>query len=418
MTPPAGKGRNLSHFWEAPHRPLFLAAFFCALVTVAWWPLGVQLGLPAPRFEPAVLWHIHELLFGFTAAAIGGYLLTALPSWTGLPLVRGNPLQVLLLFWITSRLATAQADEMPVWLLQFINTGYFLWLAGLLSHQIILRGAYRKSGFVAVVLALGCAEALFLHVALSGHPWVSFKLTHSAIIGLSLLMTVIGTRAIPAFTNNWFDQTQRPDLRIAQTPTLQHLVQALLGAALTGMLVGQFNVAYGALILAGLTLLGIMCRWRTATTLSNPLLVAQHLAFLWLPIGQITIGILWFFPGYYPSADAVHAITIGAVSGLIMAIAGRAAAHQENGDMRAGIGFVLGVLMIWATTWIRLTAPLFPQHAAAILAVAAVIWALGWVVFIAGFLRAVTGPVIRPVLSGRKHQTINHLPHQTESSIL
>ncbi len=417
MMPAAGKDWGLGYFWHAPHRPLFLASFLCALIIVAWWPLGVTLGLPAPGFEPAVLWHVHELIFGFAAAAIGGYLLTALPSWTGLPLVQGMPLKILLLFWLLSRLAIAQADEVPIWLLHVINSSYFLWLSGILGHHILLRGTYRKSGFVAAVLALGCTEALFLNAALGGHPWVSFSQTHTVVIGLTLLMTVIGTRAIPAFTNNWFDQTGRPDLRISQRPALRHLAQGLIALALAGMLVEQSNIAYGALVFAGMTLLWIMRGWRTAISFSNPLLAAQHLAFLWVPVGQIVIGLLWFFPTVYPSADAIHTITIGAVSGLIMAIAGRAAAHHESGVMHASKGFILGILMIWITTWIRLIAPLVPQHSPAILAVATVIWCLGWAAFIVGFYPAIVGPVIRPVLSGQKHAKATLPLQQTKKSI-
>jgi uncharacterized protein involved in response to NO len=417
MTPLSGKVWDLSHFWDAPHRPLFLASFLCAFFTVAWWPLGVGIGIPAPAFEPAVLWHVHELIFGFAAAAVGGYLLTALPSWTGLPLVRGTALKVLLLFWVLSRLAIALADHVPLWLLHILNAGYFLWLAGIMCHQFLLGGTYRKSGFVGAVLVLGCAEVLFLRAAMGGHPSISLNLAHWVLIGFTLLMTVVGTRAIPALTNNWFDRIGRTDLKIQESPFSRHLALGLLAITIAGMLVGQFDVAYGALICAALAVLWAMRGWRTATALSNPLLTAQHLAFLWVPIGQATIGILWFFPTIYPLADAVHIITIGAMSGLIMAIAGRAASHHENGDMRAGKGFVLGVLMIWITTWIRLTVPLIPQHSSAILAIAAVIYCFGWAVFIVGFLPAVLGPVVRPVLSGKKHLNTNSSTLQTEKSI-
>jgi uncharacterized protein involved in response to NO len=237
------------------------------------------------------------------------------------------------------------------------------------------------------------------------------------LIGFTLLMTVVATRAIPAFTNNWFDRIGRTDLKIQQTPFSRHLALGLLAIAITGMLVGQFDVAYGALICAALAILWTMRGWRTTTALSNPLLAAQHLAFLWVPIGQVTIAILWFFPTIYPLADAVHIITIGAMSGLIMAIAGRAASHHKSGEMRAGKCFVTGVLMIWTTTWVRLAAPLFPQHSSAIIAIAAVIYCLGWLVFIAGFLPAVSGPVIRPVLSGKRHLNTDGSTLQTEKSI-
>lgn len=410
MMPTASTDWDLSHFWEAPHRPLFLAAFFCALATIAWWPLGVSLGLPAPQFEPVVLWHVHELVFGFVAAAMAGYLLTALPNWTGLPLLRGAPLKLLLLFWLVSRLTIALADHLPLWLLHIFNTGFFLLLAGVLCHQFLLARRFHKSWILVVVLAIGCAEAVFLHTTLEGSHSASLNLARTAVIGITLLMTVIGSQAIPAFTNNWFMRCGRTELLIPAMPAARNLTTGLMVLAMLGMTLTQFDLAYGALICAALTLLWIMSGWRTATSLRNPLLAAQHLAFLWLPVGQIAIAILWFFPEIYPLTTALHTLTIGAMSGLIMAIAGRAAAHQGNGDMQAGKGFMLGALMMWVTTCVRLAAPLAPHNSHTILTIAAMLWCLSWGVFIAGFLPAICGPVVRPVLSGKKHPTATHLP--------
>lgn len=415
MTLAVGKNWDLSEFWHAPYRPLFLASFVCALITVGWWPLAVGFGMPAPAFEPVVLWHVHELIFGFAAAAVGGYVLTALPSWTGRPLLRGAPLKILMLFWLLSRLATAQAENLPLWLLHSLNSGYFMWLAWILCHQFWASRTYHKGGFVGVVLGLGCAEVLFLGAAMGGDYGDSLNLAHIMVIGFTLLMTNVATRAIPAFTNNWLDRNGRQELRIMPALMSRYLAQGLLLIAMLGLLAGVPDVAYGALICAALAILWNMRGWRSATALSNPLLAAQHLAFLWVPIGQVTIGVLWFFPTVYPLADAVHVITIGAMSGLIMAIAGRAACHQDSGDMRAGKGFVLGVLMIWLATCIRLSAPIFVHHTGPIVTVAAVIWCLGWAAFIAGFGRAILGPVIRPVLSGKKHPIPENLYPQTES---
>jgi uncharacterized protein involved in response to NO len=177
-----------------------------------------------------------------------------------------------------------------------------------------------------------------------------------------------------------------------------------LVAVIISLLINQPGVAHIAMICAAVVILWNMRRWRFATSLSNPLLAALHLAYLWLPIGLAGVGILWFYPTIYPVADAIHAFTIGAMSGLIMTIAGRAASHHESGDLRTNRGYTMGVLMIWIATLLRLIVPLFVGQSGEVLTVAALIWCAGWVIFIVGFLPALCGPAPRPVLSGRKHQ--------------
>jgi uncharacterized protein involved in response to NO len=417
MTQPPGQTPVFAHFWQAPHRPLFLASFLCAFATVAWWPLGVAFGLPAPGFEPVVLWHAHELIFGFAGAAVGGYLLTALPSWTGVPLIHGTTLKALLLLWGLARLAAGMANHIPAALLLGLNASYPLVLAVIILQQTLSCGAYRKAGFGLAVLCLGGADALFIAAALTDQPEVALTIARNVILGFTLLMTIIGSRAIPAFTNNWLDRTHRRELKIQAPETPRLIALSLPAVALVATLAGLPNTANSALICAAIAILWTMRGWQTVKALNNPLLTAQHLGFAWLPIGLATIGVLWFVPQAYPLADALHILTIGAMSGMIMAIAGRAACHHISGDMRANTGFTLGVVLIWAATWTRLSAPVFAQQTSAIVTAAAGLWCLGWAAFIVGFRPALTGPVTRPILSGKKHRTCDPLPLQTEKSI-
>jgi uncharacterized protein involved in response to NO len=400
---PESTGR-FRYFWDAPHKPLFLASFVWALITILWWPLGVQIGLPAPAFEFPVLWHAHELIFGTVGAAIGGYLLTALPSWTKRPPTSGNTLKLIFFLWILARFATAVADYLPPTVTIAINSGYFMWLAGYLFYQITVARIFRKVGFCIALIALGLGDALLLNAAMSGRPEVGLSVARTAIIVIAILMTVIASLAIPAFTQNWLRQTQNKNISINSASVSRTLALCFLAVALALSLAQWPYERSFALIGAALLLLWNARRWRLLSALSNPLLAAMHLAFLWLPIGLLAMGLTRLFPGVYPQADAVHAITIGAMSGLIMAIAGRAAAHHENGIMRPGKGFVFGVVAIWVTTWLRLAAPVFPAYSSEIIVLATVAWGVGWAVYISGFLRVLKVPAIRPVLSGGKYK--------------
>lgn len=411
---PKSAGRY-GYFWDAPHKPLFLASFVWALIAIMWWPLGVQFGLPAPAFEYPVLWHAHELIFGTVGAAIGGYLLTALPSWTKRAPAGGTTLKIAVLLWVLARFTTAIAGYLPPALTITINSGYFLWLAGYLFFQITRARVFRKTGFCVALVALGLGDALLLNAAMSGQPEVGLSVARAAILVIAIMMTVIASRAIPAFTQNWLRRTGKQNISIPIVPISRILALCCLALALALTLAQRPYESGVALIGAAFLLLWNARHWRLLSTLSNPLLVAMHLAFLWLPIGLAAMGLGRLFPGVYPETDAIHAITIGAMSGLIMAIAGRAAAHRQNGEMHAGKGFVFGTVAIWGTTWLRLAAPVFPAHSAEIVALAAITWSAGWAVYIAGFLRVLKTPAVRPVLSGGKFDVESEFVTQAES---
>lgn len=394
----------LSTFWDAPYRPLFLLAFLCALLAVAWWPLGVQLGLPAPGLEPAVLWHVHELLFGFAPAAIGGYLLTALPGWTGRLPLRGAGLKALVAVWLLARVALAVFPALPLLVALLLNSAFFLVLTGYLLRELTAARAFRKLGFAAAVLGLGLGEAVFLARAETGDVLGSLALAQVVISGLPLLLFSVGARAVPAFTRNWLAQTGKRGLQVRERPRIRTLAQGMLALVLALKLAGAPVAADTVLVAAVLLMVWTMIGWQTAAALANPLLAALHLGFLWLPLGAVIISFSELGLTHYPVSAAVHSITTGAMSGLILAIAGRAGAHSGTGRMRAGIGFSAGASLIWTTVWLRLAAPVFPAFTEILVNSSALMWTAGWLVFIAGFLPTLTGPVRRPVLSGQRYK--------------
>ncbi len=391
------------HFWEAPHRPLFLAAFVWALVAVAWWPLADMVGLRAPALGSQALWHAHELLFGFAGAAVGGYLLTALAGWVSQPPIRGISLKILLFLWVLARLAAMVAPFLPLSGLVVIQSGYFLWLAWLLGRAIIAGGALRKLGFCVVVLGLGIGDALLVVFAMTGRPEASATVVNMIVLIYALLIAVVGGAAVPAFSRNWLRQVGGKDADIRAASGARMAALACLGAALVLTFVGADTAGGVALILAALLLLWQMRGWRSRACLANPLLAALHLGYLWVPVGLGGLGLLLLWPVAYPQTGILHALTIGAMAGMIMAISGRAAALRENGTMRAAKGFLTGFLLVWFATWFRLIAPIWPGPGSLSILLAAGFWCVGWAVFIAGFLPSLRGPPVRPVLSGRKN---------------
>ncbi|WP_170329764.1 NnrS family protein [Ruegeria arenilitoris] len=387
-------------FWAAPYRPMFTGAAFWALICIGWWPLGVRLGLPAPGFGPIVLWHVHELLFGFAALAVGGYLLTALPNWVGKPPEKGLVLKALMGFWALGRLATVTADHLPLGLVLIGNAIFFFVLFGLLFWRIVAAGVYVKTPFAIAILALGLVDTTYMTLAKSGDVTASLSLARAVLIGFAILITAIGTRAVPAFTTIWRQHQNLPALNAPHNERLRLTALVLLASAVFALLLNAPDFTYGLLVLAALVLLATMTRWRSLSTWRNPLLFGLHIAFLWLPLGLLLVGSLWFFPTAYPMKNGLHALTIGAISGMIMAFTGRAASHTPEGFLRAPPALTCAMVLLWSATVTRLAVPLVAD-AETWENTAALLWCASWTFYLIAMRPTLSGPPVRPVLSGR-----------------
>ena len=214
-------------------------------------------------------------------------------------------------------------------------------------------------------------------------------------------MSLVGGKLVPAFTESWLAQSGHTGARpVARLPVAAATaLTAAIGSQATGQgaLAGAFLVATAAL------LLWHMRGWRSSAALAEPLLAALHLGYLWLPLGLGLAGIARLAPLPISGTDALHVLTVGAMGGLVFAIAGRASARREEGVLRAGPGFVAGSALIWLATCARVA---LPEN----LTLSGALWCLGWAAFTLGLLPALHGAVERPVLSGRRSQTAMKAP--------
>jgi uncharacterized protein involved in response to NO len=360
----------------------------------------VRQGLPGPAFEPNVLWHAHELLFGFAALAVGGYLLTALPNWVGKPPEQGVVLKVLMGFWVLGRVATAFADQFPLGLILICNGLYFMTLFSLLIWRITAAGTYVKVPLAFAMLALGLIDAAYMTLAKSGDVAASLALLHAVLIGFAILITTIGVRAVPAFTASWRQHQNLPALTLPYNEGLRMLTLVVLAGGVIALVLDSLGIANAMLILAAVPLLTAMSRWRSFDTCPNPLLFGLHAAFLCLPLGLLLIGSVWFFPAAYSMGDALHALTIGAISGMIMAFSGRASSHTPEGSLRAPRSLSCAMALLWCALTTRLSAP-FIDDGALLENTAALFWCVGWTLYLIALCPVLFGPAVRPVLSGR-----------------
>ncbi|UWQ81787.1 NnrS family protein (plasmid) [Leisingera sp. S132] len=259
----------------------------------------------------------------------------------------------------------------------------------------------RKLGYPAAVMGLSLCDTVFLIEAAVGNVWYCLDVAHIAFAGMLLLLFSAGARPVPAFTRNWQAQQDDAGPPVRNATQLRTLLMGMLFMALAVKPAGFAAAASAIWAAAGTMMLWFIRGWRTGKALFNPLLAAQHLAFVWLAFGTLAFGAAGLGIIAYPVPDTLHANTIGAMTGFIMAISVRAGSHRPDGEMRAGAGFTAGCTLVWLAACTRLAPPLLPAFSQSLTTTAAVLWCAGWLAFIAAFLPALSGPIRRPVLSGR-----------------
>lgn len=384
---------SLDHpLWQAAHRPLFLGAGLAALLApVVWlWPGGFG--------ADPVFWHLHELLFGMGGAAVGGYLLTALPSWTGAGPAAPQIVRALTLLWIVARLAMLWSGILPFGVLLPLALGYVAALALVMARALVAAGAWSRLWSVGAVAGLMLGDGLVLAEARGIVEAPDMPL--GMVLLFATLIGLIGGRAVPAFTISWLQHEGTPP-RVRDSRGLAAL--AVGATALGGGLaLGGFPGTAGAcLLLAGVLHGARMAGWQSARARRYPALFMLHLAWAWLPLGLILLGFALLCPQGLPRAAALHALTMGAMGAMILAIAGRAAMRRHGRRLIAGRGLVLAFALVWLAALWRVAAPVVPAGWPDPVIASAALWMLGWAVFLWAFRAALRGPVPWPVLSAR-----------------
>ena len=362
-------------------RPTFLAAGIAALLLIPIWVLIWGYGVPLPSGWPPTLWHAHEMIFGFVAAAIAGFLLTAVPSWTGQRGFAGAPLLILTLLWLSARvlIATASAWLAPAVLLTDVA---FLVLLGIVIAPPLLRSGNRNVVLLLVLALLATCNATF-HWALMQHdPTLAFRSVLLAIDIALLLVTIIGGRIIPTFTGNAL-RASGSTVLIRTWPMIGPLTIAAMAAVILVDLLWRDSRAAGVLAAVVAVLQAVrMLQWRSLATLRSPIVWVLHLGYVWLPVG-FALKALAILEGFATSAFWLHALTIGALATMILAVMTRAALGHTGRPLVVEPAIALGYLLLLGAALVRVFGlGLLNLSYATVILVSATCWTLAFGVFI------------------------------------
>jgi len=377
-----------SAFLALAFRPFFLAASVWSALSLAMWITMFMAGLALPsRFDP-LTWHIHEMLFGFVLAAIAGFMLTAIPTWTGRPPLHGAYLAGLAALWLLGRITCLLSAWIPLWLAAVLDLGFPFVLCSFAAREIISARNWRNVAMPVPVGVLGIANLLmyFEQAGRAVAPGLGWRLGLAAII---VLISVVGGRIIPAFTRNWL--LKRGAVTLPRSDWL--LIDRAALATLHGGLIGwtffpQFHPLGVLLVLAAAFNLWRLACWHGLTTLSEPLLAILHIGYLWVIVGVALLGAN-LLSTVVPISAAIHALTAGAIGTMVIAVMTRVALGHTGRVIEADRITTMIYLIVMTAAIIRIIATVAGGASIPLLGVSAILWVAGF-----GLFSMVYGPIL------------------------
>ena len=368
-------------------RPMFLAAGSWAVIALALW-LAMFFGyvqLPT-RFDP-LAWHVHEMLFGFVMAAVAGFLLTAIPNWTGRLPVRGYPLAALVCLWLLGRIACLISADLPAWLAVLADLAFPVALLAVAAREIIVGRNWRNLPMTAP-LALFIVADLLMHLESLGFAVPAGLGWRLAVGAPILLISVIGGRIIPSFTRNWLFKRKSPRLPSPHNMVDTAAVGVLAAALILWAFLPDHRVTGALLIAAALINAARLSRWTGFATWAEKLLFVLHVGYAWLVLGVALLGLSIFNIGV-PVASAIHALTAGATAVMILAVMPRVTLGHTGRALTANRATVAIFVLINAAAIARVCASWHTEFMVLLLLVAGACWIAAF-----GLFELVYGPML------------------------
>ncbi|MFV2051574.1 NnrS family protein [Aliiroseovarius sp. YM-037] len=354
-------------------RPFFLSAGVFALIVIPLWLVihSGHLTLGGP-FAP-LDWHIHEMIYGYSAAVICGFLFTAIPNWTGRLPTRGWPLILLLTLWLAGRLAVAGVGDLPHWAAAGIDAAFLIAVVAMALVEIIAGKNWRNLKVVVPVLILLLSNILFhVEVMVAGASDIGQRLGIAVVV---FLITLIGGRIIPSFTRNWLNKRGA-----AALPTPFNRFDAIcIGAGGITLLLwasGMQNaVTSTVLLIAGILHAARLTRWQGHQTWRSPILLMLHVAYGFIPLGLIALAVAAPVVG-------LHLLGVGAIGGMTLAVMMRATMGHTGRDLTAGGLLTAAFALLITAALIRSLAGTITIAGLSGITLSATLWAIAFGVFV------------------------------------
>lgn len=369
-------------------RPFYLGGAFFGLVALVLWLIALHGHAVAGRSMPmsGVLWHAHEMIFGFVAAIVVGFLLTAVRAWTSLDTPHGPTLAALWLLWAAGRVLVWTG---PAPIAATVDSA-FLPVAALVLLHVLIRARNRHNIFLPVALGLfGLLNVLFHAWAWQGRTDLALRAAYAATGLAVMFVTVIAGRVVPMFTMNAIPGFPVKRWKIIEVLAAPVVIVTLLADATNAP---TPLVAACACVAAAVHLIRI-AGWRSWRVGPRPILWILHVAYAWVPVGLTLLTLAAM--GLVPHSLAIHALTVGAIGCAIIAMITRTALGHTGRPLVAGHAEVVSYWLMVIAALLRVFGPWFAGDMGGIwIDAAGTCWCAALIVYLVRYTPYLTSPRI------------------------
>lgn len=371
-----------SVFLRGAFRPFFLLAGVYACAPLIAWLVLYARGVPLWGRWPAMTWHGHEMVFGFAAAAIAGFLLTAVPKWTGTAPISRRTLALLVGAWLLGRMTMWTSAWLPAWWVAAANVLLLAAMGALVARAVYGTGNRRNYAFPVLLFGL-CAANAVTHLDPGGaRGRVALGLAVAVFV---LAIVIVGGRIVPLFT---WGALEHEGVDVRRRPRRWLRVTSLLACGVA--LVADFGLSLGRWagyleLVAGVAVLAQMAGWYGHRTLRRPILWVLHLGWLWLGVAFLLRGAGHL--GLVSLASGLHAFTAGAIGTMVIAVMSRAALGHTGRPLEIDRVTTAAYALVALGAALRVFGPIVaPDHTSRLVIAGGVTWTLGFALFVAAYL--------------------------------
>lgn len=311
----------ITPFFRLAFRPFFLLPALLSVISLLAW-LAILNGALVWQGDIAVNnWHGHEMIFGFAASVVIGFLLTAAQTWTGVRSIHSWKLALLVLFWLIARIAFITNDSSMLLAGMIAELAWWAMSLGYLSYMLIKSNNNRNLVFIPLLALLAALDTTMLYATITHNVTFASHLSYVAVFMITAVITILGGRVIPFFTS-----------RALNLPTIQaNTVLERFMAISMCLTIISFALSHWfdntlvlpvLFIITGASQIIRITNWRTLATLKTPLLWSLHFAYLNMGIGYITLGVSYYVE-VISFSSALHVITLGTIGTMILAMMSR-----------------------------------------------------------------------------------------------
>ncbi|GLQ19020.1 NnrS family protein [Maritalea porphyrae] len=366
-------------------RPFFFfGALYAALNILLWLPFYFA-ETSLPIVVSAVDWHVHELIFGVMPAIIAGFLLTAIPNWTGRLPVKGTPLLLLVSIWFAGRIAFNLSAYLGLAATAFVDCAFLVTFFAAAATEIVAGKNWRNLRVLVIVGALTLGHiGYYFEIAMTGEADIARRV---GIAAITLLIMLIGGRIIPSFTRNWLAR-MNPGRLPTPFGNTDKATLAVSVVSLAGWSFWPENQFVGYLLLiTAFANLYRLSRWAGDRTAHSYILLVLHLAYLFLPIGFALLGagILW--PEHFVEVAGIHAIGMGGFGAMVLGVMVRATRGHTGHDLSTDLGAKLAFTLVLGAAALRVLVALqlFGSFEQVLLRISQLGWCAAFLCFAIGY---------------------------------